>query len=58
MFIGVSMDAKFRAFDSGTGKELWVTKLDASVHTVPITYQGKMGKAVRGRDGNRRRQWE
>ena len=44
VFIGATTDSKFRAFDSRTGKELWVTRLDATADTVPITYQGRNGK--------------
>ena len=44
VFIGASNDRRFRAFDSKTGKELWVTKLEMSAHAVPITYQGRNGK--------------
>jgi quinoprotein glucose dehydrogenase len=44
VFIGASNDKRFRAFDSKTGKELWVTKLDYSALSVPMTYQGKNGK--------------
>ncbi len=44
VFIAASNDKRFRAFDSKTGKELWVTKLPLSAHAVPITYQGKDGK--------------
>jgi quinoprotein glucose dehydrogenase len=44
VFIGASNDRRFRAFDSKTGKELWVAKLDYSAHAVPITYQGRDGK--------------
>jgi glucose dehydrogenase len=44
VFIGATNDKRFRAFDSKTGKELWVTKLDMSAHAIPITYQGKNGK--------------
>jgi quinoprotein glucose dehydrogenase len=41
VFIGATSDNRFRAFDSKTGKELWVTKLDYTASAVPITYQGK-----------------
>ncbi|MBK7930454.1 MAG: pyrroloquinoline quinone-dependent dehydrogenase [Bryobacterales bacterium] len=41
VFIGATNDARFRAFDKDTGKELWVTKLPATAHAVPSTYQGK-----------------
>ena len=44
VFIGATTDSKFRAFDSRTGRELWVTRLDATADTVPITYQGRDGK--------------
>ena len=44
VFIGATSDSRFRAFDSKTGKELWVTKLGYSASAVPITYQGKNGK--------------
>jgi glucose dehydrogenase len=44
VFVGGTLDNKFRAFDSSTGKELWVTKLEAAAHAVPITYQAKNGK--------------
>jgi len=44
VFIGASNDRRFRAFDSRTGRELWVTKLDMSAHAVPMTYMGKDGK--------------
>jgi len=44
VFIGGTLDRKFRAFDSRSGKELWVTKLHAPAHAVPITYEGKSGK--------------
>jgi quinoprotein glucose dehydrogenase len=44
VFIAATTDSKFRAFDSKTGAELWVTKLDASGTTVPMTYLGRDGK--------------
>jgi glucose dehydrogenase len=44
VFIGATTDSKFRAFDSRTGKQLWVTKLEASAEAVPITYLGRDGK--------------
>jgi quinoprotein glucose dehydrogenase len=43
LFIGASNDRRFRAFDSRSGKELWVTRLDMSAHAVPITYAGRNG---------------
>ncbi len=44
VFIGASNDRRFRAFDAGTGAELWVTELPMSAHGVPITYLGGDGK--------------
>ena len=44
VFIGASNDHRFRAFDSKTGKELWVIRLDYSAVSVPMTYLGKDGK--------------
>ena len=44
IFIGFSDDERFRAFDARNGKELWVTRLEASAHATPVTYQGKDGR--------------
>lgn len=44
VFIGATTDSRFRAFNSKTGAELWVTKLEASAHSAPMTFQGKDGK--------------
>jgi quinoprotein glucose dehydrogenase len=45
VFIAATNDRRFRAFDKETGKELWVTKLEASGHATPMTYRGpKTGK--------------
>jgi glucose dehydrogenase len=44
VFIGATNDRRFRAFDSKTGKELWVARLEANGNANPITYQGKNGK--------------
>jgi len=44
IFIGATNDSRFRAFESKTGKLLWETRLEASGHTVPITYQGRDGR--------------
>jgi quinoprotein glucose dehydrogenase len=56
VFIGASADARFRAFDSHTGQELWATQLAEIAQAVPITYQGKNGKqyvAIMAGAGNR-----
>jgi len=44
VFIGATDDSRFRAFDAKTGKELWVTKIDAGAHSAPVSYLGKNGK--------------
>jgi glucose dehydrogenase len=44
VFIGATSDSRFRAIDSKTGKELWVTRMNASGSANPMTYQGKSGK--------------
>ena len=44
VFVAGTIDKRFRAFDSRTGKVLWETKLDAEGHTNPMTYQGRNGK--------------
>jgi quinoprotein glucose dehydrogenase len=45
VFIGATNDARFRAFDKDTGRELWVAKLPASAHASPMTYRDpKTGK--------------
>jgi len=38
VFIGATMDEKFRAFDKTTGKLLWETKLPAAGYATPCTY--------------------
>jgi hypothetical protein len=38
VFVGGTSDHRLRAFDSQTGKELWVTSLEASAHATPLTY--------------------
>ncbi len=56
VFIGATTDAKFRAFDSRTGKELWMARLDATGDAVPMTYMGRNGKqyVVIGAGGSNR----
>jgi quinoprotein glucose dehydrogenase len=43
-FIGATDDARFRAFDTKTGKEIWTVKLPASAEATPITYTDAHGK--------------
>jgi quinoprotein glucose dehydrogenase len=37
-FIAATDDSRIRAYETGTGRELWTQKLPASAHTTPITY--------------------
>ncbi len=56
VFIGATNDARFRAFDKDTGKELWTVRLPASAHASPMTYKGKSGKqyvAIAAGGGNK-----
>ena len=44
LFIASSDDSRFRALDTKTGKQLWVTRLPRRGNADPITYQGRNGK--------------
>lgn len=44
VFVGATDDARFRAFDGKTGKELWTIKLPGAAEATPITYQGRDGR--------------
>jgi quinoprotein glucose dehydrogenase len=44
VFIGASVDSRFHAFDSHTGKEIWTATLPAPASSTPITYRGKSGR--------------
>jgi quinoprotein glucose dehydrogenase len=44
VFVAATDDARFRAFDSRTGAEVWTVKLPAAAHATPMTYRGKDGK--------------
>ena len=41
IFIGATNDKRFRAFDSRTGKELWMEEMKAHATATPITYEGR-----------------
>jgi hypothetical protein len=43
-FVGATDDARFRAFDTRTGAELWTVKLPASAESTPITYADAKGQ--------------
>jgi len=40
VFVAGTNDSRLRAFDSGTGRLLWETRLEASGHATPATYLG------------------
>lgn len=42
-WIGATDDARFRAFDTKTGQELWSYHLPASAESIPITYADEHG---------------
>ena len=44
VIVGAANDRRIRAFDSKTGKELWVAPLPGAGNANPITYTGKNGK--------------
>ena len=44
VFVAGTNDARFRAFDARTGTLLWETRLEASGHATPATYQGRNGR--------------
>jgi glucose dehydrogenase len=44
VFIGATKDARFRAFDAKTGKELWHGQLEAAAGATPMTFMGRNGR--------------
>ncbi len=44
VFIGATKDARFRAFDAKTGKELWFAQLEAAGAATPMTFMGRDGR--------------
>ena len=44
IFVGATDDARFRAFESKTGRELWTVKLPGAAEATPVTYEGRDGK--------------
>jgi quinoprotein glucose dehydrogenase len=40
-FVAATDDARFRAFESKTGKEVWTAMLPASGYATPVTYEAK-----------------
>lgn len=61
IFIGATLDPFLRAFDTGTGKELWKGELPASARSTPMTFRSGSGKqyvviAAGGHDVNNLKQ--
>ncbi len=44
IFVGATDDARFRAFEASTGKELWTVVLKGAAEATPMTYEGRDGK--------------
>ncbi len=44
VFIGATIDHRFRAFAADTGALLWETELEAAAHSIPMTFMGKDGR--------------
>ena len=44
VFMAATIDAKFRAFDTATGRELWSTDLPGAGKATPMTYRGRDGR--------------
>lgn len=44
VFVGATDDARFRAFDSRSGKELWTVKLAGAAEATPMTFEGRDGR--------------
>jgi quinoprotein glucose dehydrogenase len=44
VFIGATVDKRFRAFDAATGEELWSYAVPANAHATPATYEGRSGR--------------
>ena len=44
VFVGATLDNKFRAFDAATGKELWSFQLDGTAQATAMSFLGSDGK--------------
>jgi len=44
VFIAGTNDARLRAFDADSGREVWSDRLEASGHATPMTYLGRSGR--------------
>ncbi|NND05243.1 MAG: PQQ-binding-like beta-propeller repeat protein, partial [Saprospiraceae bacterium] len=55
VFIGASMDERFRAFDKTTGEQLWMHQLEAGAYATPSTFEvdGKQFVVIAGGGGGK-----
>jgi glucose dehydrogenase len=44
VFVGATIDNRFRAFHAQTGALLWETTMEASAHATPMTFMGRNGR--------------
>jgi glucose dehydrogenase len=44
IFVGATIDRRFRAFDADNGALLWEAALPASAHATPMTFMGRDGR--------------
>jgi quinoprotein glucose dehydrogenase len=44
VFVGATIDGRFRAFDAESGALLWETTLEANAHATPMTFMGRNGR--------------
>ena len=44
IFVGATIDKRFRAFDVQNGAQLWEARLEASAHATPMTFMGRNGR--------------
>ena len=54
IFIGATLDARFRAFDKSTGEELWHYQMEGSGYATPstFTYEGRQYVVIAGGGGS------
>ena len=44
VFVGATNDRRFRAFDAGTGEQLWEAQLQGNANANPMSYRGRDGR--------------
>ncbi|MCB2066444.1 MAG: PQQ-binding-like beta-propeller repeat protein, partial [Erythrobacter sp.] len=48
VFVGATNDRRFRAFDAGTGDQLWEAQLQGNANANPFVYRGRDGRQYVG----------